>query len=234
MSQDITKRPRLYTDQGLSEKDSVELLPTQAHYLKNVMREQEGTVIRLFNGRDGEWNGVIHELSKKSCIISLTHQIKQQPEKRKSVSLIFAPIKKHRMDFLIEKAVELGVTDFYPVLTHHTEVRKINTERLNSQILEAAEQCERLDIPKLHDIQNLYAALQNFGSPIFAALERGDYPLINTLNLSSDCAFLVGPVGGFSDDEFEKIPKFLNITPISLGDQVLRVETAVVKILSFT
>ena len=149
------KLPRLYSAQTLTAKADVLLSDTQTHYLKNVMRRKEGDLIRLFDGRNGEFLAKISALSKKSMIVSVQEKLKEQPEHNRIIRFVFSPIKKHRMDWMIEKMVELGVTDFQPVLFQNTEIRKINIDRITTQIFEAAEQCERLTIPTLQDIQKL-------------------------------------------------------------------------------
>lgn len=226
----LFKLPRLYTEEVLNNKGVIALSTGQAHYLNNVLRQKDGEAIRLFNGQDGEWLGVLQNLNKKSGEARLDKQIIPQPVNTKKIHLIFAPIKKNRLDWLIEKAVELGVSELHPVLTQNTEVRKLKTERVTHQILEAAEQCERLDIPKLHEVQKLEALFDNWPKDIEiqACLERFDaQPIQNT---DKDIAVLIGPEGGFTVEEKEAIAKFA--TPITLGDQILRSETAVIKALS--
>lgn len=136
---------------------------------------------------------------------------------------------------VIEKSVELGVTDFHPVLTHHCDVRKLNTSRIKAQIKEAAEQCERLTLPKLHDVHDIHKAILNWSDniPLYAALERYDAQPLNKEDVADEAAFLIGPVGGFSEDEKAFLAQRKNITPISLGDNVLRTETAVIACLSY-
>src|SRR5688572_10865230 len=117
------KLPRIFTRRDLAENGTAELTPEQVHYFKNVLRKNPGDPIRLFNGREGEWRGRFETLDKKSGTVTLTQKIRQQPEASPRLHLIFAPIKKDAMDWMIEKAVELGATDFHPVLTQNTEVR---------------------------------------------------------------------------------------------------------------
>lgn len=136
------------------------------------------------------------------------------------------------MDFLIEKAVELGITDLHPILTEYTDVRKINEERVQAQILEAAEQCERLDIPALHKMHGLKDAITQFDGTIIAAVERGDYPKsIDIQSFSSAYGILVGPEGGFSDEEIEFLRNCKNIKCVSFGEIILRSETGFLKLL---
>jgi 16S rRNA (uracil1498-N3)-methyltransferase len=233
MSDEYFKLPRLYTTSDLNAGHKIELTKEQSHYLGNVLRRSLSDRVRLFNGRDGEWLGEISELSKKHGTVSLIEHLLPQPENLRCIHLIFTPIKKHRMDWLIEKAVELGVTDFHPVLTQNTEARKIKEERLEQQIFEAAEQCERLSIPTLHGLSKLEKFLEKgLGSTqILACLERFETVPLKDLNIdqTDNIAFLIGPEGGFTKDEKEYIAK--NSTPVGLGDTILRCETAVVKAL---
>lgn len=139
------------------------------------------------------------------------------------------------MDWLIEKAVELGATDFHPVLTQNTETRKINEERMQKQIFEAAEQCERLEIPALHPLETLELFLQNWPEnvPVLACLERFDAPpLSNGMSKHTDICLLIGPEGGFTSEEKEKISE--KAVPVSLGETILRCETAAIKALILT
>lgn len=231
MTEDITKTPRIYTDQDLKANAPVHLTPAQAHYLKNVLRKQGGDLIRIFNGQDGEWSATLQALKKKSGEALPTAQIIAQPAQTKAVHLFFPPIQKHRMDVLIEKAVELGATDLHPIITERTQYPKTKPERLTAQIIEAAEQCERLDIPTLHPICKL-KDIRHEGT-IYAGLERGESPFINTLKIKDSAAFLIGPVGGFTDAEIIEIRNNPQFRPISLGTRIYRVETAAILCLSY-
>ena len=209
------------------------LAPTHCHYLKTVLRRQEGDFIRVFNGIDGEYTAEITTLGKKTGTTTLVEKLKDQPTAAPHVHLLFAPIKKARLEILIEKAVELGVTDLHPVLTMRTENRKLNIERLRAQIIEAAEQCERLDIPQFHAIQKLETVITKWDktSEIFWANERGENTPLNRCR-AQNYAFLIGPEGGFTNEEAEMLYKVTNITPISLGKRIYRAETAAMLCLS--
>ena len=212
----------------------VNLAADQAHYIKTVMRGREGQNIRLFNGRDGEWLCTLEGLTKKQAEVRPFNCIKEQPSVQGRIHLYFAPIKKQRMTFLIEKAVELGATDFHPTITQNTEVRKINEERMNAQIIEAAEQCERLTIPALHPVQSLGAVLQKSEYPILAAVERAEARCMKDVTIPGVVGFLVGPEGGFTAEEKNQMAAVDTVIPVSLGENILRSETAVLKMLSFT
>lgn len=228
----IYKTPRLYIDAALGPNANIELGPDHAHYLKSVLRLPEGEPVRVFNGRDGEWLCTIARLGKKAGTLRAEQNRKPQPTAKPEIHLLFAPIKKHRMDFLIEKAVELGASDLHPVITAHTQNHKINQDRLQAQIIEAAEQCERMDIPTLHPIEKLGNKLQNIQTPvpIYWAAERLDAAPIHTI--ASPQSFLIGPEGGFSEDEITTLSAHKDITPVSLGENILRAETAALFCLS--
>lgn len=229
MSNDLSKSSRLYVHADLHSDAGVSLPDDQAHYLKNVMRATVGDSVRLFNGRDGEWHGVIDTLDKKKAVLSLSAQIREQPAPRRPVHLLFAPIKKARMEWLIEKSVELSVTDLHPVITHHTEVRDINHERTLAQIIEATEQCERLDIPHLHELRPLKNVLGDWPKdiPVMIGLERADAPILgDILPAQGPLAFLIGPEGGFSAEEKSWPDSLPILKPVSLGPDILRAETA--------
>ncbi|MFP4313804.1 MAG: RsmE family RNA methyltransferase [Alphaproteobacteria bacterium] len=230
MQKSITKLPRLYTELDLACRQNIELSKDQAHYLKNVMRKEAEDDLRVFNGRQGEWLCTIKDLSKKSAHIEPIEEIRGQKMPARRIHGFFPPIKKNRQDFLIEKAVELGVTDLHPVLMEHSEVRKINEERIRAQIIEASEQCERLDIPLLHPVSDMKEALANLSFPVLAALERYEGAEKQACD-AKEIGVIVGPEGGFSENEKQFLLQANNIHGISLGENILRAETAFLKIL---
>ncbi len=230
MNDESFKLPRLYTPSALIHKGVIALDAGQAHYLHNVLRRSNGDSVRLFNGKDGEWLGSLQNLNKKAGKALLQEQLAKQPTNIKKVHLLFAPIKKNRMDWLIEKAVELGVSDFHPVLTQNTEIRKIKEDRITKQIFEAAEQCERFEIPILHPLKKLDQILKDWPTNIklLACLERYEGQPLK--NIAKDVAVLIGPEGGFTAEEKENIAQKAMV--ITLGDQILRSETAALKALT--
>ncbi|MGZ9109209.1 MAG: 16S rRNA (uracil(1498)-N(3))-methyltransferase [Micavibrio sp.] len=235
---DFFKLPRLYVDAPLSAGVDITLSADQAHYFKTVLRRQDGDQVRLFNGRDGEWLCALTSLGKKDGLARPERQIKAQPTKSPGIHLYFAPIKKARMDWLVEKAIELGATDLHPVITQNTEVRDVNAKRLQQQMFEAAEQCERLDLPALHDLIKLQDLPNHLspGAKLFACLERGETLSIETLldALPGDkaIAILIGPEGGFTASEADWIGRQKDWSAASLGPRILRCETAVCVALS--
>lgn len=228
------KLPRLFVEHSLGQNGVIEIKAEQAHYLINVLRRKEGDQVRLFNGKEGEWLGTLSIQSKKLANVELNKQLLAQPSATRRIHLLFSPIKKQRNDWLIEKAVELGATDFHPILTQNTEVRKIKPGRLNAQIFEAAEQCERLEIPTLHPLQKWDMLLSKWDKhiPVLSCIERFEAKPIGESvreHQNSDIALLIGPEGGFTKEERDAIAK--QSIAVSLGDTILRCETAVVKAL---
>ena len=225
---DFIKLPRLYVDHQLREGQSFDFTPDQAHYLRAVLRRNPGDEVRVFNGQDGEWICSLGEVGKKGASAIPTRQIATQPAAPAPLHLYFAPIKKSRLDFLIEKAVELGATHLHPVLTQNTENRHSNEDRLRAQIAEAAEQSERLDMPYLAPAQNLAAILTNPAAPLYACVERAwDAPLLAAALQPGPAALLIGPEGGFTAAETAQIRQAPAIRVASLGPLTLRTETAV-------
>ncbi|MCC7305491.1 MAG: 16S rRNA (uracil(1498)-N(3))-methyltransferase [Alphaproteobacteria bacterium] len=229
------KLSRLYTTSDLAPGADIALTDNQAHYLKNVLRKNTNDTVRLFNGRDGEFTAAIKDLGKKGGTVTLQEKIRRQPGPRAPVHLLFAPIKKDRMDFLIEKSVELGVTDLHPVLTHRTENRNLKEERLRAQVLESAEQCERMDIPVLHppvDLKKKIAAWPA-GQTILWCFERSEgSPPLSSIK-QKQWAFLTGPEGGFDETEAQILSSQPVIKAVSLGPTVYRAETAALLCLSW-
>lgn len=226
--------PRLYTSHTLVEGQTILLPDDQAHYLKNVLRQGEGDSVRLFQERDGEWLAILSFPAKKSVAATLQTCLRPANPTHPEIHLFFSPIKKDRQDILVEKAVELGVTHLHPVVFARSIVRDIKSERVRSQLIEAAEQCERLDVPDMLPVMDLKKSLSlwNPAWPLFAAIERQEssQPLSHyamSAEKPSVCGYMVGPEGGITPEEVAYIGKFDFIRPVSLGPRILRAETAV-------
>ena len=214
---------RLYLNEELVEDKEYALNKDQSHYLNNVMRKKVGDKIILFNKT--EWESVII-IQGKINIVRLEKKLRDQTISPK-INLIFAPIKLHRMNFLIEKATELNVTEFTPVITDHSVVDKINIERLRRIAIEASEQCERNTIPVFNDIITLTKLLGDFqGELIFCHETEKSNQIINTG--SADKNLLIGPEGGFSTKEIALLNELPFVRSVKISENILRAETAAI------
>lgn len=232
MINDQTKAPRLYCGIPLNNDAQFPLPDEQSHYLLTVLRKNDGDFVRVFNGRGGEWLARIVKAGKRKAELQCVALLKTQQNPAHRTHLFFAPIKKDRLAFMLEKAVELGATDLHPVLTDRTENRHFNAERAEKQIIEAAEQCERMDIPALHPAIPL-PAIGDYPLPISAALERdGDLPFMACKKPAGDTGFLVGPEGGWTEAETAMLKDMPMLRPVSLGARILRSETAAIYMLA--
>ena len=227
--ENYSKLPRLYVEANLADGQNFVFADTQAHYLKNVMRRNEGDEVRVFNGRDGEWIARLDVIKKKQILALAVEQIRPQVDPSFKTHLYFAPIKKQRLPWLIEKAVELGATDLHPVITQNTERRNFKEDKVKSYITEATEQCERCDIVTLHDPLDLQGLLRTTHTyDIFTGITRNDgLPLLSAvMTPQKETAVFIGPEGGFTDEEVEMIYQSKQMKAIRLSDTVLRAETA--------
>ena len=215
---------RLFVKTSLTMGEMVELTENQIHYLLHVMRKKEGDSLALFNGQDGEWQGDIETLNKKQGVVRLDRQVRPQETEPKMI-LCPALIKKENMDLVFQKATELGASEILPLITERTVVPKLNLARAQSIVVEAAEQCERLSIPVVHEpvkLVQLWDKLER-NVQVVCSAERGK----NTGKIQGDFvpAICVGPEGGWTDKEltlFErKGAKFWHF-----GHTILRAETA--------
>ncbi|MBP5858496.1 16S rRNA (uracil(1498)-N(3))-methyltransferase [Marivibrio halodurans] len=227
---------RLYVTDDLGPGMPVEARADQAHYLRNVLRFKGGEVVHLFNGRDGEWRARVDALGKGRARFVVEEKRRDQ-RTSPDLWLLYAPIKRARHDFLIEKAVELGVSRLLPVLTGRTQVERVKEERLQANLIEAAEQCERLDIPALEAPLALDARLDGWPSNrrLILCAEAGAAPPIGEALAAARAtpdparpawAVLTGPEGGFSDAELETLRHLPFVLPVGLGPRILRAETA--------
>lgn len=225
---------RLYVPDDLGEGQALALSEDQAHYLGNVMRVGVGDSAAVFNGRDGEWNGVVEDIGKRRCTLRLTHQLRpQQAENQQDLWLVFAPVKKAGTDMIIEKATELGVAAIVPVMTKFTQSQRVNLDRLRANAREASEQCERLSVPEVFEPQSLDELIAQWprGRTLFALDETGGGAAITDVMScagSGPSAFLVGPEGGFAKSELDLLRRSPFVTHINLGPRILRAETAAV------
>ena len=227
---------RLFVSSDLEKHAIISMNRSHANYLLNVLRMKNGSRILLFNGRQGEWLGEITEAARKSCSVKLLSQTRIQPEPYDLVYL-FAPLKKGRLDYMIQKAVEMGAGEIRPVITQHTQIAKLNLERLRANISEAAEQCGILSIPKLFEPIPLEVILENWDgdrSIIYCDEATNKTDGIDVLRRleNKKLALLIGPEGGFSEEERSSLRSLEFVYPISLGPRILRADTAAVAALA--
>lgn len=225
---------RLYVDQPLGAGQAVAVNADQANYLFNVMRLGKGAPVGLFNGRDGEWLALVEQAGKRGGILICDRQtapLRLPPD----LWLIFAPIKKARTDFIVEKAVELGAARILPVQTRHTNSERIRQDRLQAHALEAAEQCGATFVPEVADLVSLDRLLATF--PADRKLLWCDEAMVGQAPALSGArrqawAILIGPEGGFSADEQARLRALPQVVPLALGPRILRADTAAVAALT--
>jgi 16S rRNA (uracil1498-N3)-methyltransferase len=227
---------RLYVDATLSVGASVVPGDGQTHYLLHVMRAKAGDMLRLFNGRDGEWLARIATVSKRTCTLLCERLIAPQSQ-APDIWLVFAPIKKTPADYVVQKATELGVSRLQPVFTRRTIVSRVNLERMSANAIEAAEQSGRLDVPEIAEPQDLSSLLSQWPSQrgLIFCDEAGEAPPIAQALAGAKLgswAILTGPEGGFDASERGMIRAKPFALPVSLGERILRADTAALAALS--
>ncbi|HEX2255335.1 MAG TPA: 16S rRNA (uracil(1498)-N(3))-methyltransferase [Afifellaceae bacterium] len=227
---------RLFVDAPLSEGVAIEAARHQAHYLLTVLRLKPGDAILLFNGRDGEWRARIAAASKKGCVLEAEEQVRPQPP-RSDLHYLFAPLKQARLDYMVEKAVEMGAGRLRPVLTQHTQVTRLNLDRMHANAIEAAEQCGILSLPEIEPPGKLETVLAGWPEERRLVFCDEAADAANPIDVLSQLppgplALLVGPEGGFSIAERRSLLALPFVTAISLGPRVLRADTAAVAALA--
>jgi 16S rRNA (uracil1498-N3)-methyltransferase len=222
---------RLFFSAALSTDMTDKLDKSQSHYLSKVMRIKENEVFSLFNS-NGEWEAKILKISKSIVEFKITKQLRQK-ENTKELWLAFSPIKSNYQNFMIQKATELGVTKFLPVIFDRTVVRKINKERLEKIIIEASEQSNRINVPIIEDAQDLSSFLKsNSIDLIFTDLNSNNNKIDKSKLTDKPTCIIVGPEGDFSEAEREEILTFKGAQPIKINENILRSETAVISAIS--
>ena len=226
---------RLFTPEPLVEGQEITLPSDQSRYLTRVMRLEAGANVRAFNGRDGEWRCELAGTPKSATLVP-RKQVRSQIS-GPDLTLLFAPIKKARTDFIVEKATELGVRSIQPVFTDYCQTNRVRIDRFESLAIEAAEQTERMDIPNVHEARALPKILSEWdaGRPLIFCDESAQAsPMANYSKELHEkaAAVLIGPEGGFSPKEREMLRSLDFVIPITLGPRILRAETAVVSALS--
>lgn len=228
---------RLYVESDLAAGQVVGLDSPRAHYLRSVLRLRSGALVALFNGRDGAWLARIEGLGKGWASLSVEHLVSEQ-RAEPDIWLCFAPIKRARLDFLVEKAAELGVSRLQPVMTERTVVERVNLNRLRANVREAAEQSERLTLPEVMEPLPLPQLLDGWPGErdlLLCAEAGAARPLAEQLSDSGNRslqALLTGPEGGFAQRELDLLAATDFVRPVGLGPRILRADTAALAALS--
>ncbi|PLX44230.1 MAG: 16S rRNA (uracil(1498)-N(3))-methyltransferase [Hyphomicrobiales bacterium] len=228
--------PRLFMEGDLVPGRLIEATREQGNYLRNVLRLGVGAEALLFNGRDGEWRARLERADRKACLIGVLEQTRPQTP-APDMHYLFAPLKKARIDYMAQKATEMGAGLLQPVLTRFTAARRVKPERLRANAIEAAEQCHLLSVPEVAPLAKLETVLEGWEAdraliycdeaapitdPVAALAPLKQRPL----------AVLIGPEGGFSDEERAWLRGLDFVTPISLGPRIMRADTAAVAALA--
>jgi len=221
---------RLFYSKSLSLNLTDKLDKSQSHYVSKVMRLKEKEVFSLFNS-SGEWEVKILNITKSIVEFYVTKQLRQK-ENPKEIWLAFSPIKSNYFNFMIQKATELGVTKFLPIIFERTIVRKINKQRFEKVIIEAAEQSNRITVPIIEEPQKLKNFLNNDMDLIFTDLNSANTKIDLKKLTSKPTCVIIGPEGDFSEGERREILKFNSVQPLKINENILRSETAVISALS--
>jgi 16S rRNA (uracil1498-N3)-methyltransferase len=230
------KAQRLFVEADLAEAGAITCSAEQTNYLKNVLRLKPGDPILVFNGRDGEWRAELAEAGRRSAALALQSKVREQ-EGGPDIDYLFAPLKRARLDYLVQKATEMGVARLRPVITHHTIAERVNVERMRANTIEAAEQCGILRIPEVilpAKLESVIAGWDAARPLIFcdeASEERCPFTALAGVQ-PGPVALLVGPEGGFDEAERALLTAKSFVTRISLGPRILRADTAAVAALA--
>ncbi len=227
-------KTRIYINKLISSSLLIYIKDKQHHFLKNVLRIKINDKIIVFDGKTGEWEAVVISVNRDNVVVRVI-KLNKKIKNPNDIWLIFSPIKQNRMSIAIQKATELGVSKIIPCFTEFTNIKKINLKNIKDNSIEAAEQCGRMDLPIIEKETSINDLLLNWPNDrkIIFCDEKAEnnksiletlYSYKNTLNKSS---LLIGPEGGFSNSEREVLKKNKNIIPVSLGQNVLRSDTAI-------
>lgn len=240
------KSQRLWVEQDIQERIAIPCDRAQANYLLNVLRMEEGDAMLIFNGRDGEWKVEVQPLGRKKCALIPIEQMRPQPDPLASdLHYLFAPLKSARIDYMAQKAVEMGACRLRPVFTQHTQERRPKLDKMRLNVIEAAEQCGILTIPPVDEPVSLTELLKTWEEKeegrhiIFCdegELGKDPLSILDTIRGEGDSvpplALLIGPEGGFSQTERDMLRAASFVTPIPLGPRILRADTAAIAALA--
>ena len=222
---------RLFFSDTLSANMIDKLDKNQSHYLSKVMRVKENEVFSLFN-KEGEWEAKVLGIFKNIVEFKIIKQLRQK-ETTKELWLAFSPIKSNYQNFMLQKATELGVTKFFPIIFDRTVVRKINKDRIEKIVIEASEQSNRINVPTIEEAQDLNRFLKkNSMNLIFTDLNSNIKKIDKSKFTDKPVCIIIGPEGDFSETEREKILSFKGVQPIKINENILRSETAVISAIS--
>jgi 16S rRNA (uracil1498-N3)-methyltransferase len=227
--------PRIFTEEHLAAAREFPLSREQGHYLTNVLRLKPGDPVSLFNARDGEWRAFLRDVSKKQVTIRVEQEV-SAARSPPDIDFLFAPLKHARLDYMIQKATELGARRLRPVITRRTIAERVNLDRMKANAVEAAEQCNLVFVPDVLEPVKLESALSNWeaGRALVYADETAPIadPLEALKPLSLPSAVLVGPEGGFTEEERAHLRSLPFVTAVSLGPRIMRADTAATVVLT--
>jgi 16S rRNA (uracil1498-N3)-methyltransferase len=236
------RTPRLHVEAALARGDTIRLDRAQANYLQNVLRLPEGAAVLVFNGRDGEWRARLKEAGKRSATLEIGEQTRAQTAPC-DLHWVFAPLKHARLDYVVQKAVEMGVSRLQPIITRHSQVMRVNGERMRANAIEAAEQCGILTLPEIAEpitLDRFMAARPTDRVLIFCDEDAPVKDPVAALaaartRSAPPCpplALLIGPEGGFAEEERSALLRLPNLVRLALGPRILRADTAAVAALA--
>ena len=223
---------RIYISEKIISNISIPLSKEQSHYLTNVLRLKDSNIVRIFNDKDGEYEASLSQISKREYSLLVQKKLRS-PFIQQKLSIAISLIKNDRFFLALEKACELGITDIYPIICNRSQYSKLNLERAQKCLIEASEQSERFDIPKIYSPQILKSFIKSYDNNkliICSEKAKAENSLLNLENKKDkDLCFLIGPEGGFDNSEFESMS---DLKHISLCNNILRAETAVISLIS--
>ncbi len=230
------RRPRLFVTPALARGAEIACETQQANYLINVLRGKIGDAVLLFNGRDGEWRAEIAAVGRNRCTLKAVEQTRPQSAAQ-DIALLFAPLKHARLDYMVQKATEMGVSSLRPVMTDHTIAGRVNLDRMRANVIEAAEQCGILSLPGVLPPEKLETLVGNWPRERALIYADEDAPLSAPVAAlgsvrEGPLAVLIGPEGGFSQAERRLLRSRSFVYPLSLGPRIMRADTAAVAALA--